>query len=201
MAKGDSNDQSQVDMKHASLLDQTVASEQAARGPNENELVLNVVTVYQDPLTRHWAGELWDRVGRLIDSGGICRKSWNVGDLTQDDVFADAVRAATEAHVLLVSVRDGGQLPVSLSVWIDAWVPNRVGPAGGALVALIGVSPQPDDQSGRAYAYLEGVAKRAALDFLPNERKLPPKAFAPPPLSGIMPAANITMPCAGRVPR
>jgi hypothetical protein len=187
-------------MKHAALLDQAVASEQAARAPKENELALNVVTVYQDPLTRHWAAELWDRVGRLIDSGGISRKSWNLGELTQTDILAGAVQAATEAHVLVVSVRDAGQLPASLSVWIDAWVPNRAGLAGGALVALIGLPPQPDSQSGRAYAYLESVAKRAGLDFLPNERKLPPKAFALPTLSGIMPTANITTPWPGGVP-
>jgi hypothetical protein len=162
---------------------------------------LNVVIIYQDPLTWYWASELWDRMGRLIDSGGICRKSWKIGDLTQADVFADSVRAAAKAHVLVVAVRDAGQFPMTLSVWMDAWVPNRVGPAGGALVALIGVAPQPDSQSGRAYKYLESVANRAGLDFLPNERKLPQGTFAPRVLSGIMPAANITRPWVGGVPR
>ena len=171
-------------MQRVTAIDRAGPAEQAARAPSESELVLNVVTVYQDPLTRHWAAELGNRVGQLIDSGGICRKSWNIGDLTQSDVFAEAVQAATEAHVLVVSVRDAGQLPMSLSVWIDAWVPNRAGQARGALVAMIGVPPQPDSQSGRAYAYLESVAKRSGLDFLPNERKLPPKAFAPPALPG-----------------
>jgi len=191
MAKEDSIFQPQVDMRRYSVPNRTVHFKEAAKVPNESELVLNVVTVYQDPLTRHWAAELWDRVGRLIDSGGICRKAWNVGDLMRADVFADAVKAAAEAHVLVISVRDAGQLPVSLCIWIDAWMPNRVGPVGGALVALIGVPPQPDTQSGRAYAYLESVAKRAGLDYLPNERKLPSKALAPPALVGIMPAANI----------
>ena len=187
-------------MKRATVIDRTAPSEQAARAPKASEPALNVVIVYQDPVTRYWAGELWDRMGRLVDSGGICRKSWKIGDLTQASVFADSVQAAAKAQVLVVAVRDAGEFPVTLSVWIDAWVPNRVEPAGGALVALIGVAPQPDAQSGRAYTYLESVAKRAGLDFLPTERKLLQKTLAFPVLSGITPAAHVTTPWSGGIP-
>jgi len=181
-------------MHRISVLSRTAPATQAARAPAETEPTLDVVTVYQDPWTRHWAMELWDRVGQLIADMGVCRKSWKISDLTQALIFGDAVQAAAEAHVLVVSVLDVGQLPTSLCVWIDAWMPNRVGPAGGALVALIGVPQQPDIQSGRAYAYLESVAKRAGMDFVPHERKLPQEAFALPAFSGIMRAANITTP-------
>src|ERR1035441_8827809 len=125
-----------MDMKRATIIDRTAPSEQVARAPKESEAALNVVIVYQDSVTRYWAAELWDRMGRLIDSGGICRKSWKIGDLTQSAVFADSVQAAAKANVLIVAVRDAGEFPVTLSVWIDAWVPNRVEPSGGALVAL-----------------------------------------------------------------
>jgi hypothetical protein len=141
------------------------------------EPALRVVTVYQDPLTRHWATELWDRVGQLIGGEGVCRQSWKMSDLTDPRVFMDSVRAAAAADVLVVSVRDTGELPTSLSVWIDAWIPGRAGTTG-ALVALIGVPPQPDAQSGRAYRYLEVAARKAGLDFLPHERKLPEQPWA-----------------------
>jgi hypothetical protein len=79
-------------------------------------------------------------------------------------------------------------------------MPNRVGPDGGALVALIGVPPQPDTQSGRAYAYLESVAKRAGLDYLPNERKLPARPIARSALPGITATPNLSVPWSQEVP-
>jgi hypothetical protein len=74
--------------------------------------------------------------------------------------------------VLLISIRETGALPLFLHLWIDAWARRRAG-RKGALVALIGMPAQPDIQSDQAYRYLEGVARRAGLDFLPQERKLP----------------------------
>ncbi len=139
---------------------------------NRPDAALSVITVYQDPLTRQWAAELWDRVGRLIGQEGLCRQCWKMSDLTDPRVFTDSVRAAARADVLVVGVRDSVALPINLYVWVDAWMPGRGGRAG-ALVALIGVSPQPDAQSGRAHAYLETIAQRAGMDFLPRERKLP----------------------------
>jgi hypothetical protein len=73
--------------------------------------------------------------------------------------------------VLVISLRDVGTLPARFCDWAEAWVPHRTA-AGGALVALIGVHPVPNAASGQAYSYLESVARRAGLDFLPHERKL-----------------------------
>ncbi len=146
---------------------------------DETEQALNVVVVYQDPLTRHWAADLWDRVGQLIDSTGIRRESWKLNDLTQAFVFTEAVHAAAEADVVVISVRDAGELPLLLHVWVDAWMPRRGGRAG-ALVALIGVPAKPNALSGGAHKYLEAVARQAGLDFLPRERRLPEESFALP---------------------
>jgi hypothetical protein len=159
-------------MQQNAVLAQLGPSRQVAMASKDDEPGLKVVTVYQDPLTRHWATELWERVEQLISGEGVCRQSWKISDLTDPRVFMDAVQAAAEADVLVVSVRDTRELPIGLYVWIDSWIPSRAGPAG-ALVALIGVPPEPDAQSGRAYQYLESVARKAGLDFLPHERKLP----------------------------
>jgi hypothetical protein len=168
-------------MQRSSVLNPTVWSAQGATVSKDAEPALRVVTVYQDPLTRHWATELWERVGQLISGEDVRRQAWRMSDLTDPGVFAEAVRAAAEADVLVVSVRDTGELPINLLLWTDAWLPGRAGPAG-ALVALIGVPSQPDAQSGRAYQYLEAVARKAGLDFLPQERKLPdgPLALSSP---------------------
>jgi hypothetical protein len=170
-----------------------------AAASDDNEPALRVATVYQDPLTRYWAAELWDRVGQLIDKGTISRRSWKMSELTETKAFARSVRAAAEADVLVVSVRDEAELPLVMHVWIDAWLPRRAGLAG-ALVALIGVSAQPDARSGRAYLYLEAVARRAGLDYLPRERKLPKVPPAVSRLPGINPTATLAPPWAEETP-
>jgi hypothetical protein len=180
-------------MQSTTAPNRIVASAQAAMLSKESEPALTVVTVYQDSLMRHWTAELWDRVGQLVGQGGIRHRSWKIGNLTNAQVFAGAVQAAAEAEVLVVSVRDAGELPVDLYVWIDAWMPRRTASAG-ALVALIGVSPEPDAESGHAHAYLEAVARRVGLDFLPRERKLPETSRAITNLAASTPPAGLTMP-------
>jgi hypothetical protein len=138
---------------------------------DRNEFALNLVILYEDALTREWTRELWARVDDLIGSGDICRKVWRICDLQRPAVFAEAVRAAAEAHVLVISFRDKGLFPPRFCDWAEAWVRHRS--AEGAMVALIGVQPRPDATDGQARAYLESVARRGGLDFLPRERKLP----------------------------
>jgi hypothetical protein len=161
----------------------------------ESELALSVATVYQDPLTRHWAAELWGRVGQLICDEGVCCQSWKISDLTDPCVFVDSVRVAAAADVLIISVRDAGELPISLYGWFDALTPRR-GRRAGALVALIGVPPEPDAQSGHAHAYLETIARKVGLDFLPHERKLPKKPFTQSRPAKIGQTASRTTPMA-----
>ena len=185
-----------MNMQHVTVLDRTISPERVARARDECEPALNVVTMYQDPLTRYWATELWDRVGQLIRYGDICRKSWKVSELPQAEVFADAVQAAAQADVLMISVRDEGELPPLLHEWIDAWLPKRAG-REGALVALIGVPAHHGAQPDRAYHYLDAVAHRAGLDFLPRERKLPEEPLAVTTSIEVSPSANSTVPWIG----
>jgi hypothetical protein len=167
-----------MNMQRTSLLSRIVPGAEGATAPSVTEPALNIATVYQDPLTRQWATELWERVGQLVSDEVVWHQSWKISDLMDSRVFTDSVRAASEADVLVVSVRDAGELPIGLYAWIDAWMPSRAGRAG-ALVALIGVPPEPSAQAGRAHGYLEAVARKAGLDFLPRERKLPEEPFAP----------------------
>jgi hypothetical protein len=158
--------------------------------PRETEQALSVVLIYQDPLTRSWADELWDRVRQVVDGGGISRKSWRLRDLVDDLAFAAAVRAAADADVIVISVRDTGDLPPLLHAWAAGWMPRRAGRAG-ALVAIVGMPTKPDGLSGRACEYLEVVARLAGLDFLPRERGLPEESPARSTPSRIGPVTDL----------
>jgi hypothetical protein len=175
------------------MLKRSTRLEMPADTSIEPEAGLTVVVVYQDSLTRHWATELWDRVGELIGRWDICRKSWGISDLAHPTVFPYAVQVAAEADVLVISLRDAQELPAALSLWIEAWLARRVGRAG-ALVALLGVPAQPNAQSGQAHRFLETVARRAGLDFLPRERKLPEEAFALANPGAVAPSTDFASP-------
>ena len=161
-------------MQRTTMLNRFLPYAQPARPPSETEPALKVATIYQDPLTRHWATELWERVGQLIGTEDVRRQSWKISELTDPRVFLDAVQAAAEADVLVVSVRDTGELPISLYVWVDAWVPSRSGPAG-ALVALIGMPPH-----ARSF--------RSRLPILGDRRPQSPPGF---PATGAQTAGGI----------
>jgi hypothetical protein len=158
-------------MERRSVLNSSTRLHAAAKTQAENELALRVVVLFEDQVTQRWTRELWGRVDHLIGSGEVCREVWRISDLARTDDFADAVKAATKAHVLLVSFRDEGELPSHLREWIEAWVPHRT-TSGGAMVALIAVQAPLNAVAGHAYTYLASVARRAGMDFLPHERRL-----------------------------
>jgi hypothetical protein len=102
----------------------------------------------------------------------IHSEAWEIGDLTRLGILSDAVRFATVADVIVVSVCATEELPPDLCAWIDAWLPRRHRRAG-ALVALIGISEQSSPWFSHTLDYLQAVAHRGQLDFLPRECKLP----------------------------
>jgi hypothetical protein len=176
-------------MRRRHVLKRKARLRPAAQVPEETELALNVVVLYEDPLTWEWTKELWERLANLIGTGDVHRSIWRIGDLASPEVFAEAVRAAATAQVLVISLRDAGMLPPPFCEWVEAWVPHRLA-SGGAMVALIGVQPRPDAASGQAYSLLESVARRAGLDFLPHERRLPDHSVAHANHEKIVPEAH-----------
>lgn len=130
---------------------------------------MKVVMLHEDPPSRKWAEELWARVTKLVGDEGIALRSWRAGELTHPMVLADAVRAAAEADIMLLSVHARPDLPINVHVWIDAWLPRRRTPEG-VLVALLTVHEQDVEQS-HAREYLQAAATRGKMDFLVQERK------------------------------
>jgi hypothetical protein len=74
----------------------------------------------------------------------------------------------------MVSVYVAEELPLNLYVWITAWLPRR--PARtGAMTAWVGAAESQDSQTRRSIKYLQAVARRAQLEFVPQP---PPRASA-----------------------
>lgn len=139
---------------------------------DESAFTLNVAGIYQDTLTRDWAMQTCRPVAQLAGEERVRNMWYNAHSLSDQGILQDAVRAALTADVIMVSVYAADELPLDLYVWFEAWLPRR--PARvGALTALIGVAEPADPQFIRTLRYLQAVAHKAQLDFVPQERKRP----------------------------
>jgi hypothetical protein len=145
---------------------------EVAVAPDEAAYSLNIAGVYQDSVTRDWAMQSCRRATQLVGEESLQNAWYDANSLSDPGIFLDAVRAALVADVIVVSVYAADELPLDVYVWIQAWLPRRRSRAG-ALTALIGVAEPPDSQFVRTVEYLQAVASRAQLDFIPQERKRP----------------------------
>ena len=134
--------------------------------PRESGYELNIVGVYQDPLTQSWAVPMCRLAKQLVGEDLVRNTSYDVHSLSDLAMLLAAVRAALVADVIVVSVYAADDLPLDLYVWINAWLPRR-NAREGAFTALIGADKPQDPQSVRTHDYLQAVARKARLDFIP----------------------------------
>ena len=161
-----------------------VPSDEADIGPTESEYVLNIAGVYQDLLTRDWAAHVCEQAIQIAGAERVQTSWFEVPRLGEPETLIAAVQAALLADVIVVSVHAADELPLDLYVWIDVWLPRRSSRMG-ALVALIGASGKPTPQAVRTQEYLQAVARRAELDFMPHECRVPDEmSFASIPDDG-----------------
>jgi hypothetical protein len=144
--------------------------------PTESEYALSIAGVYQDIVTRDWAVQTCRQATQLAGEERVQNMLYNAHSLRDPGVFLQAVRAALLADVILVSIHAADELQLELYVWFDAWLPRRLSRAG-ALTALIGVAEPPNSQSVRTLEYLQAVACKAQLDFIPQKRQRPMAPF------------------------
>jgi len=156
-------------MKSAELLERTARSDELVEGEEKSKYALNVVGVYQDTRTHSWAAPMCHLVTQLAKDELVQNRWFHVGSLTDAGIFHDAVHAALEADVIVITLYAAEELPLNLYVWIDAWLPRRRSRLG-ALTALIGVTEPPNAQPAHTLDYLRDVARRAQLDFIPQPR-------------------------------
>ena len=141
-------------------------SDEITAAPCASGYELNIVGVYQDPLTQSW-GMPMCRLAMQLVGEDLVRNTWyDVHSLSDLGMLLAAVRAALVADVIVVSVYAADELPLDLYVWINAWLPRR-NSREGAFTALIGTAEAQDSQSVRTHVYLHAVARKAQLEFIP----------------------------------
>ena len=141
-------------------------SDEMTVAPRESGYELNIVGVYQDPLTQSW-GVPMCRLAMQLAGEDLVRNTWyDVHSLSDLGILLAAVRAALVADVIVISVYAAEELPLGLYVWIDAWLPRQTS-REGALTALIGADEPKDLRSFCTRDYLQAVARKAQLDFIP----------------------------------
>jgi hypothetical protein len=149
-----------------------VPSQEAVRVRSELEYALRIAGVYQDSLTCDWVLQICRQAADLAGEKHVQSAWHSTHSLGDPGILADAIRAAVAADLIVVSVHAAAQLPMGLCVWVEGWLPRR-NLRDGALVALVGAAEPPSPQALRALDYLQGVARKGRLDFIPQERRLP----------------------------
>jgi hypothetical protein len=158
-------------MKPIELMQRTLLSDELAGAPDES-CALNVAGVYQDSVTRDWTMQFCRRATRVAGEESVQCAWYSTNSLSDTGKLMDAASAAVVADVIVVSVYAADELPLELYIWVEAWLPRRLSRAG-ALTALIGVAEPLESQSIRTITYLQAVARRARLDFIPQAHKRP----------------------------
>ncbi len=138
----------------------------------EADEVLSIAVVYEDDLTREWAMEVCHRAMHTAESETVHSAWWRSQSLLQPKVLAQAVQAASNADLILISIREAEELSVPLKTWIGAWLERRTMP-WGALVALTGRSEQQGSGRSGIREYLRTVASQSHLKFITHELNLP----------------------------
>jgi len=159
-------------VKTVELLERPTQAFEVAIAPVESEYSLNIMGIYQDSVTRDWAVQSCSQATQLAGEKRVQNLWYNADSLRDTGILLEAVRAAVAADVIVISVYAADELPLDLCVWIEAWLPRRLSRVG-ALAALIGVADPLDSPSVRTLEYLQAVARKAELDFIPQERKRP----------------------------
>lgn len=159
-------------MKAAGTRTKTAApGHSRTRGAGET-FALNVAVVYEDCPSRERVSGLCERVTRSLGRCAFHLRFWSFADLDGTPAFPEAVAAAVEADVIIVSLRAAETLSPCFCKWIAAWLPRRRR-QDGTLIALVEATGQQGAALESVQTHLRGVAEEGRLEFLLREHAAP----------------------------
>jgi hypothetical protein len=97
----------------------------------------------------------------------IKRVFWSFALLRNEELRGHAVREATEAEMIVISLLGNHELPPHVKRWVESW-PARSQAGEAALVTLVGPEQGMPEESQAEVMYLRGIAKSRRLDFFCN---------------------------------
>jgi hypothetical protein len=157
-------------MKTLEYLDRSTDPFEVVIARSESGHTLNIAGVYEDVVTREWAVQSYHRAAQLAGEEQVQKKWYDVNALGDPALLREAVSSALRADVIVVSVYAAEELPLNLYVWVAAWLPRRFSRVG-AMAAMVGVHEPEDSHSVRTIEYLQAVARKAQLEFVPQARR------------------------------
>ena len=126
----------------------------------------SVVVAYEDRHARDRMVHIYDNVtAGLADEIELHFTWWRFDLLTDPELFAEAVRSAVEAEMIVFSAHAGSEFPRQVRKWVDVWTKQRAN-RSGALAALIGLDEDARSGITPRHLYLRQVAERAQMDYL-----------------------------------
>jgi hypothetical protein len=126
---------------------------------------LNVALVFQDDLTRQWAGQTRHLLADLAGEGAVHSSEWNLGELRRPGVFNQGAAALARADAIVLAIYEGRRLPAEFYLWVNLWLQQRNG-LPGALIALVGTTGDSGTGAMETRSYLHAVASQAHLELL-----------------------------------
>lgn len=144
-----------------------------------------IIAAYEDAPTRERAMTLIGHLKRTFqDEIDFACTWWKFRYLMDQDIAMIARHYATSADIVVFSSDAPGLFPLSIMNWIESWTHLR-SKDGGVMVPLIGSPYIPQKLYSTKIFYLQRVAERAGLDYLPQSMLM-----TDPP---IIPIPNIPM--------
>jgi len=128
------------------------------------EYTLKVALVYQDAVTRLWAGQVREMLAEVAGQAALRSTEWDIGALRQQGIFADGVAALARADLIVMAVHDDARFPAEFYLWVNLWLQQRLG-SPGALVALVGTAGDLGPVHNETRSYLHAVASQGRLEL------------------------------------
>jgi hypothetical protein len=156
-------------MQQTFIADRSVTADGMAVAGSDEGYAVNVALVYQDALTRHWAGQVRERLGEVVGKEAIQPTEWNINDLKEPRVYSEGARALARADMIVVSLYEAERLPPVFYLWVNLWLQVRSG-FPGALVALVVPVEESNFGANETRRYLCAVASQGGLELLESNQ-------------------------------
>jgi hypothetical protein len=129
----------------------------------------SVVVVYEDIAGRQKATHVCDHLVQRFWAGCEFQVDWwTCAMLDQSDEARIAAGKAAEADLIIFALLPEGELPISVTHWVETWIQLR-SEREGALVDLSSQEATSSEVTGDRQMYLRSAAHRGGMDYLTHE--------------------------------